>query len=200
MYRRLAAVYDPWTRLTESRSLLTAVAKADIRDGESVLEVAVGTGFVFRELLRRNPSGTTVGIDLTPEMLRRTRAKAEKTRVPFSLLEGDARKLPFADGAFDVVLSGNMLGLLSDADAVTALREMARVLRPGGRLVLITMTCPRSLLSGWIYRLGAMRLGGWRDVHVEPLVREVGFEQVRRTVVSQLGVPSEVLVAWSDGC
>src|SRR5262245_48527929 len=80
-----------WTWLTEGRSLAAAMETAAIRDGEAILEVAVGTGVVFRELLRRNPSGKTVGVDLTPEMLRRARRKAERTGVPFTLQQADAR-------------------------------------------------------------------------------------------------------------
>ena len=103
-YGRLAPVYDAWTWLTERKSLRVALDRAAIRDGESILEVAVGTGFVFREVLRRNPSGRNVGIDLTDGMLRRARGKAERTGVPFELVLGDARRLAFPAETFDVVL------------------------------------------------------------------------------------------------
>jgi len=73
LYSRVARVYDAWTYLTESRSLRTALDRAAIRQDDSVLEVAVGTGIAFRELLRRNPSGRNVGVDLTEAMLRRAR-------------------------------------------------------------------------------------------------------------------------------
>src|SRR5829696_9261369 len=62
-YSRVAGIYDAWTWFTESRSLSAALEEAAIRDGDSVLEVAVGTGITFREVLRRNPSGRNVGID-----------------------------------------------------------------------------------------------------------------------------------------
>ena len=194
-YSKLAFIYDAWTWMTERKSLRVGLSRAAIRDGEAVLEVAVGTGLVFREVLLRNPSGKNVGIDLTEAMLRRTRRKAECTGVPFVLEVGDARTLTFEDGTFDVVLSNNMFGLLPRKDVGPVLGEMQRVLRPGGRLVLVTMACPDHRLSRWIYHVGAKRLGGWCDVQLEPFVRATGFENVRREVVKQLGVPSEILMA-----
>jgi demethylmenaquinone methyltransferase/2-methoxy-6-polyprenyl-1,4-benzoquinol methylase len=195
VYSRLAFIYDAWTWMTERKSLRAGLARADIRDGESVLEVAVGSGVVFRELLLRNPSGRNVGVDLTDAMLRRTRKKAERTGVPFTLERGDARSLPFETGSFGVALSNNMLGLLSNDDIERVLREMMRVLRPGGRIVLVTMTCPEHRAAGWVYRLGAIKLGAWRDVRLEPILRAIGFEHVERDVVRQLGIPSEILTA-----
>ena len=61
--------------------------------------------------------------------------------------------------------------------------------------MLATMSRPATRVPGWIYRLGAQRLGAWRDVQLEPLVRVAGFANARREVVSQLGIPTEVLVA-----
>ena len=89
VYTLLAIIYDIWTWFTESKSLHTAVASAAISDGKAVLEVAVGTGLVFREILRQNPSGRNIGIDITKAMLRRTRRKAEGCNVPFGLCVGD---------------------------------------------------------------------------------------------------------------
>lgn len=194
-YSRLAFIYDAWTWMTERRSLQMALSRAAVRDGEAVLEVAVGTGFVFRELLLRNPSGRNVGIDLTDGMLRRTRRKAERTGVPFVLEVGDARALSFDGASFDLVLSNNMLGLLPVSDVLPVLREMLRVLRPGGRLVLATMSRPTRRVPGWVYEIGAKRLGGWHDVQVEPLVRMAGCSDVESELVHQLGIPTGILMA-----
>jgi ubiquinone/menaquinone biosynthesis C-methylase UbiE len=68
-YSWLSIIYDAWTWMLESRSLQLALALAQIRDGSSVLEVAVGSGQVFHDILRRNPSGRNVGTDMTPAML-----------------------------------------------------------------------------------------------------------------------------------
>jgi ubiquinone/menaquinone biosynthesis C-methylase UbiE len=194
IYSRLAFVYGAWTWMTERKSLHVALSRAAIKDGEAILEIAVGTGLVFREVLLRNPSGKNVGVDLTDAMLRRTRRKAERTGVPFSLELGDARALTFDSGTFDLVLNNNMLGLLPLSDVGPVLGEMLRVIRPGGRLVLVSMVCPDHPVSRWMYQLGAGRLGGWSDVQLEPLMRAAGFTSVRREVVTQLGFPSEILI------
>ncbi|MFN7952141.1 MAG: class I SAM-dependent methyltransferase [bacterium] len=73
IYTRLAPMYDFWARLTESRARELAVAH--VRDGEHVLEVAVGTGLAFETLVHANPHGRTEGVDLTPAMLERARRK-----------------------------------------------------------------------------------------------------------------------------
>lgn len=198
-YSRVAAIYDAWTWFTESRSLDAGLERAHIRDGESVLEVAVGTGIAFREILRRNPSGRNVGIDLTAAMLRRARQKAERSGVPFELIVADARSLSFDDASFDVVVNNNVLGLLPQAHLAPILAEMSRVLRPGGRLLIVTMMRPATRLADWIYRVGAEWLGGWRAVDIEPLVGDAGFESVSREVVMQHGIPSEVLIARKAG-
>ena len=195
IYTRLAAVYGAWTWMLERQSLQRALTLAAIVDGESVLEVAVGSGYVFREILRRNASGRNVGIDLTEAMLRETRCKVARTGARFVLQQGDARSLPFDDASFDLVLSNNMLGLLAHADAERAVREMLRVLRPGGRMVLVTMVSPHRRVPRWIYRWGAMRLGAGADVAVESIVRACGIADVYRELVMQLGFPSEVLCA-----
>ncbi len=72
-YTGIAPIYDVWGRLTESKARRRCLEWAAIRDGEAVLEVAVGTGLTFAEILKRNPSGRNEGMDLTPAMLDRAR-------------------------------------------------------------------------------------------------------------------------------
>lgn len=97
-----------------------------------VLEVAVGTG----RNLSCYPAGVELtGVDLSPRMLEIARDRAAGLGIPVTLLEGDAEALPFDDGAFDTVVCA--LGLCSIPDNRRAVAEMARVLRPGGRLLLL---------------------------------------------------------------
>ncbi len=199
MYTRVAWIYDAWTGFTERRSLEAAIEDSGICDGDAVLEVAVGTGVAFREILRRNPSGSNVGVDLTEAMLRRAREKAQREGVRCELLRADARALPFDDASFDVVMNNNMLGVVPEAMVSPIVAELFRVLRPGGRLVVVMMKPPRRPFPRLVYGLGAVWLGGWQDLDVEPFLRAAGFLVVKRRSVTQLGIPSEVFVAVKRG-
>jgi ubiquinone/menaquinone biosynthesis C-methylase UbiE len=166
-----------------------------VQDGEAVLEVAVGTGILFGEILACNRQGRSVGVDLTPAMLRRARRRAERLGRSFLLARCDGQALSFGDGRFDLIFTNNLLGLVPEAAQKRILAELVRVLRPGGRLVVVTMVPPETRAARWLYRLGVMALGGWRDVPVIPLMTEAGLETVPRETVFQLGMPSEIVVA-----
>lgn len=97
-----------------------------------VLEVGIGTG---RNLSYYRPDVELTGIDLSPAMLERARNSAERLGRPVDLRVADAQRLPFPDASFDTVLA--TLTLCSIPDDVTAVSQMARVLRRGGRLVLL---------------------------------------------------------------
>ena len=110
------------------------VAAIDARAGERVLDVATGTGLVARELVRRYDVAV-VGLDQSPQMLAAARSRVARspelaTRV--TLLEGQAEDLPFADGEFDHLTFTYLLRYVDDPAAT--LRELARVVRPGGRI------------------------------------------------------------------
>jgi ubiquinone/menaquinone biosynthesis C-methylase UbiE len=198
VYARVAAVYDLWAAATESRARRRTIELAAIRDGERVLEVAVGTGAAFVEVLRRNPHGENVGVDVTPEMLARARDKAAKSGVPHTLTVGDAYVLDFPDAHFDLVLNAYMFDLLPEESFAGVLREMRRVLRPDGRLVLTNMARGRKLrhrLYESIYRLRPSLMDGCRGVTLRPHLEAAGFRVIREDYVSQLGFPSEIVVA-----
>ncbi len=106
------------------------VDTATIRPGHRVLDVACGTGVLTREAKSRAGSGQVVGLDLNPGMI----AVASGLAPDIEWREGAAELLPFADRSFDVVVS--QFGLMFFRDQAHALREMMRVLTPGGRLVV----------------------------------------------------------------
>ena len=106
-------------------------AAAGIRPGQRVLDVACGTGALTLAVAERvGPEGRVVGLDRNPEMLEVARRKS--SRIDWQ--EAAAEALPFPDTSFDAVVS--QFGLMFFADRVAALREMWRVLRPGGRLAV----------------------------------------------------------------
>jgi ubiquinone/menaquinone biosynthesis C-methylase UbiE len=201
-YRRIAALYDAWARLTESRARDRCLELAAIRDGESVLEVAVGTGLAFEKIIEANPSGRNEGIDLTDAMLARAEARARKTGSGnFRLSVGDAYDLEFGDDSFDVVVNNYMFDLLPEQDFPRVLSEFRRVLRPGGRLVIVNMTTGERWYNGiWslIYSINPAVLGGCRGVSLVTHLQAAGFTGIEREYLSQVTFPSEIIAALNS--
>lgn len=122
---------------------------AELHFGDAVLDVGCGTGTLLIEAAKRvGPSGSAHGLDRSPEMLAHARRKAAKQSVTAIFVEGSADDLPFPDASFDVVLCTLMLHHLPAPMQATALVEMRRVLRPGGRIVIVDLQQPRKLSAG----------------------------------------------------
>jgi ubiquinone/menaquinone biosynthesis C-methylase UbiE len=131
--------YDLLTRLFGfNRVHEKLIGQAELADGHHVLEIGCGTGNLTIRVKRAHPSVEVIGSDPDPLALKRAQRKAIRmSGIRFE--RGYAQQLPYADGAFDRVLSSMMLHHL-DSDAKTAAAaEIFRVLRPGGRLHLVDM-------------------------------------------------------------
>ncbi len=130
-FARLAPRYDAKWSFYIRATLRETLARLVLGPEDRLLDVGCGTGALLRELARSHPAALLAGVDPVPEML----AVARRGLPPeVELLEGCAERLPFAEGRFDVIVSCNMFHYLRQPAA--ALAEMARVLRPGGRLVI----------------------------------------------------------------
>jgi demethylmenaquinone methyltransferase/2-methoxy-6-polyprenyl-1,4-benzoquinol methylase len=160
MFDRIAPVYDPMNRIMTAGLDLRwrrLAADAVVRPGDRVLDAACGTGdFAVADL--RAGAAHVVGLDFSERMLERARRK--EPRVEWVL--GDLLALPFDDGAFSAATVG--FGVRNVADLELALRELRRVLAPGGRLAILEITQPRGLLRPF-FRL-------WFDA-VVPLLGKV---------------------------
>lgn len=196
-YEKMAASYDLWSNFAETRARRRCLDLAAIKNGEYVLEVAVGTGVLFENILRLNPSGINEGIDMTEPMLARARERARRTGMSnYNLQIGDAYRLDYPDESFDVVVNNYMFDLIPEQDFLTILGEFKRVLKKGGRLVLVSMTWGSRLFNttwDWLYRFRPALLGGCRGVELKPYMEQAGFEKIYREYVSQMGFPSEVV-------
>jgi len=113
------------------------VSQLDVGPRETVLDVATGTGAVVRELLEQKHCAV-VGLDQSPEMLAEARRRLPET---VKLLEGTAERLPFPDASFDALTFTYLLRYVADPGAT--LRELARVVRPGGMIGGLEFTVPR---------------------------------------------------------
>ena len=141
MFGRIARRYDLLNAVMSAgrhhawRRQAVDLAIGDLRG--PALDVAAGTGDFAFELLLRPPVSHVVGLDYTPEMLARARQKAHRRGVGerLTLIRGDAHDLPFADGQFVAATVG--FGIRNFVDLPRALREMARVVQPGGRVATL---------------------------------------------------------------
>jgi demethylmenaquinone methyltransferase/2-methoxy-6-polyprenyl-1,4-benzoquinol methylase len=146
MFDRVAARYDLLNSLMSAglhhRWRERAADKAALKPGESALDVCCGTGDLTLELAGRvAPGGHVVGCDFSEPMLDLAREKATRREAPGVRFEwADALKLPYDAGRFDAVTVG--FGVRNFADLDRGLQEMARVLRPGGRLIVLEFTKP----------------------------------------------------------
>ncbi len=152
-----------------------AAALAGIRSGEHVLDVGCGTGTLALEAARRvGSAGRVVGIDPSAEQIGRARAKAAGCHLPVSFQVAVIEQLTFPDETFDVVLSTLMMHHLPDALKRRGLAEIARVLKPGGRLVIADFT-RRQERRG---RAARFHAGGSRVGDLAALVKAAGFSRV----------------------
>jgi demethylmenaquinone methyltransferase / 2-methoxy-6-polyprenyl-1,4-benzoquinol methylase len=142
MFDRIASVYDVMNSVMTAglhhRWRARAADLAAVGPGDRALDVATGTGDLAVELARRvGPGGDVIGSDFSEEMLEVARRKAPELRFEW----GNALDLPYDDGRFDAATVG--FGARNFSDLDRGLREMARVVRPGGRVVVLEITTPQ---------------------------------------------------------
>jgi demethylmenaquinone methyltransferase/2-methoxy-6-polyprenyl-1,4-benzoquinol methylase len=157
MFDRIAGRYDllnsVMTAGLHHAWRVRAADRAEVAPGDSVLDVCCGTGDLAFELASRvSPGGHVVGCDFSEPMLDLAREKAANRAAGSVRFEwADALQLPYDAGRFDAVTVG--FGVRNFADRDQGLREMARVLRPGGRLVVLEFTEPRRPPFSTVYSL-----------------------------------------------
>ena len=199
VYDKLSKTYDIWGKLAETRARDRAIELANIKDGQTILEVAVGTGLGFYEIVQRNPSGTNIGIDISVGMLQKAKRRLGKlSDVNYELKIGNAFHLEEEDEHFDLLINNYMFDLIAFDQMGAILAEFRRVLKKGGQLVLVNMTEGESFVSGiysLIYRLSPKSFGGCRGVRLSDKVTAHGFEIKTREYYQQLWFPSEVILA-----
>jgi demethylmenaquinone methyltransferase / 2-methoxy-6-polyprenyl-1,4-benzoquinol methylase len=170
MFDRIARVYDRMNSVMTAglhhRWRARAADLAAVRPGARVLDVACGTGDLALELARRvGPDGEVVGCDFSEKMLELARAKATDAAAPVRFEWANALELPYGDGSFAAATVG--FGARNFSDLEQGLREMARVVKPGGRVVVLEITTPTRPPLSTFYRV-------WFDRVVPALGRLAG--------------------------
>ncbi|MBA2763671.1 MAG: class I SAM-dependent methyltransferase [Thermoleophilaceae bacterium] len=157
MFDRIAAVYDRMNSVMTAgmhhRWRERAADLAQVRAGDHVLDVATGTGDLAVEMTRRvAPGGSVTGSDFSERMLELARAKSDA----ISFEWGNALELSYADDSFDAATVG--FGARNFSNLAKGLAEMARVTRPGGRVVVLEITTPQRPPLSFFFRLWFDRL------------------------------------------
>jgi ubiquinone/menaquinone biosynthesis C-methylase UbiE len=199
-YDRAAPVYPLSSRVFHRRAHSRLLELAGEIDGCRVLEVATGSGELFRQLLAANASGVTVGVDLSPAMAAAIRPSLNGDRSRYSLQAGDARQLPFRDGYFDLLVACYLFELLSDADLSKAAGELRRVIRPGGRL-LLTSASQSQVGFNFVYRALSRTIPTFWGRQVAKgmpgVLTAAGFRVTHQETVQQSGYPTDIVMAES---
>ena len=200
VYDLVAGIYPASTFFFHSKAHKEAIDVSEIRDGMRVLEVATGSGEMFRRVVRANPNGCNVGLDLSPNMAARTqrivRRKFPATRTWCKAV--DARYMPFRDETFDAVVCCYLLELLSGDDIVVTLQEISRVLKPRGTFTLVLIGQNAEVFNRMYKVCGSIAPAFWgRQVEerIPDLIESLDFRIVKDRHVRQGFYPSRVLAA-----
>jgi demethylmenaquinone methyltransferase/2-methoxy-6-polyprenyl-1,4-benzoquinol methylase len=184
MFDRIAGRYDRMNEVMTAglhrQWRARAADLAGVGPGDRVLDVATGTGDLALELAGRvAPGGEVVGIDFAERMLELARAKGAAAGVDAALewRQANALDLPFADDEFAAATVG--FGARNFADLERGLAEMARVVRPGGRVVVLEITTPQRPPLSWFHRI-------WFDRIVPLLGRAAGDADAYRYLPSSV--------------
>ncbi len=197
LFAPLGPTYDRYARLLslgqDPRWRRFLVSRIEAGPHQVVLDVATGTGAVAVELVRRTGC-SVVGLDQSPEMLAVARQRVEQAELGgrIRLVEGNAERLPFGDGEFDALTFTYLFRYVEDPPAT--MRELARVVRPGGRVAALEFAVPlgpaRALWEGYV-RVGLPLAGrvvspGWGEVgrFLGPSIRAFGRDWPPERVAS----------------
>ncbi len=200
MFAAIARSYDLNNRLhslwRDQAWRRAAVRAADVREGDAVLDVACGTGDLTEAFAGRSAAARVLGVDFTPEMLEVARTKQAalpgETAARIEYRQGDAMDLHLPDASVDVVSIA--FGIRNVADPRRAIGEFARVLRPGGRLVILEFDTPRLApvrwfnrwYSGWLMPRTATLISGDRSGAYRYLPKSVESFMSREEMVAAI--------------
>ncbi|HWB78033.1 MAG TPA: methyltransferase domain-containing protein [Nannocystaceae bacterium] len=169
-------LYDAFTRvLGAGREREALIERAEIRSGQRVLDLGCGTGTLVVELGRGQQGVDVVGVDPDAKALLLAHRKAARAGAVVSLDRGFADALPYPDASFDRVLSSFMFHHIPEAQRETSLREVARVLKPGGRVHLLDFAASDPQGPWQVFRMFHRALHGNTEPEMLRLLARAGL-------------------------
>ena len=201
-YDRLSKFYDYTLGLLGRKYSEMALDRLSLVEGETVLEIGVGTGRCLKQIARLvGPAGKACGIDISLHMIERTRKRLEKERLAnrAALCCGEATCLSFNDSAFDAVFMSFTLEVIDTPEIPTVLAGIKKVLKPGGRLGIVDMSKENGKsvflkLYEWIHNRCPKYLGS-RPIYAEQCLIDAGYQIRSKERIKIFRLPAEIIVA-----
>jgi len=201
-YDRISRYYDYLTGAFERKYAEMALERLSVSEGETVLEIGFGTGHCLKRIAESvGPKGKAYGIDLSTGMMEISKERLEKAGLEdrVKLFCGDAASLPFDDSTFDAVFMSFTLELFDTPEIPKVLEQIKRVLKPEGRLVVVSMSKENGesiflRLYEWIHNKWPKYVD-CRPIYVEQSLREAGYTVKSKEKVRLFRLPGEIVVA-----
>jgi ubiquinone/menaquinone biosynthesis C-methylase UbiE len=154
-FDRLTNFYDFFVALTMRETSIKnkLIDYAEIKDGDYSLDVGSGTGTLALMIKKRCPEAQVVGLDIDRRVLYLAKRKSNRAKLEIALVQASAVELPFSSGTFDHVFSSLVYHHLSTDQKVESMREIVRVLKPGGRFLLADFGKPHNFFMNVVTKI-----------------------------------------------
>ncbi|MCK5200577.1 MAG: class I SAM-dependent methyltransferase [Spirochaetales bacterium] len=200
-YNKMSGTYDLFAGTFEAKYTNMALKNLNIKEGENVLEIGFGTGHSIKQMANLvGETGKIYGIDISSGMLKVAEKRLGKADLlnRVELTCGDAVSLPYQDNIFDAVFMSFTLELFDTPEIPIVLNEIRRVLKPMGRLGIVSMSKENgaSILLNiyeWAHRKFP-KYADCRPIYVEQSVQDAGFGIKYKEKVKLFGLPTEIII------
>ena len=200
-YDKMSSYYDLFAGIFERKYRNLGLKRLNITRGENVLEIGFGTGHCLKQMVEAvGDEGRVYGIDISSGMLAVSQRRLEKAGLwnRVELTCDDAMKMPYANNQFDAVFSSFNLELFDSPEIPLVLAEIRRVLKPYGRLGVVSMSkdvgnSPLLKIYEWSHKKFPQYVD-CRPIYVEQSIKDAGFGILSRDRVSMLGLPGDIVI------
>jgi demethylmenaquinone methyltransferase/2-methoxy-6-polyprenyl-1,4-benzoquinol methylase len=200
-YDKISKFYDYFAGIFEKKYRDMALKELRINKGEIVLEVGFGTGHCLKQIAESvGPTGKVYGIDISSGMSEVAKKRLEETGLldRVELTCGDAMKMPYEDKEFDAVFMSFTLELFDTPEIPKVLGEIRRVLKPHGRLGVISMSKEDGdslllKLYEWLHKK-LPQYADCRPIYVEQSIKSSAFEIKHKESVKLFGLPGQLVI------